>query len=114
MTVITARKSLELPRERSPLRPAGGESAGQSWWFCRCVELFGEKTGEKKRPPHPVAVLGMATPDLTASRSVSGHVKLRRGKLRSTYYAKWRDAEGIHHERKLGQAWQDKGAPPSG
>ena len=56
----------------------------------------------------------MATPDLTASRSVSGHVKLRRGKLRSTYYAKWRDAEGIHHERKLGQAWQDKGAPPSG
>ncbi len=56
----------------------------------------------------------MATPDLTASRSVSGHVKLRRGKLRATYYAKWRDAEGIHHERKLGLAWQDKGTPPAG
>ena len=56
----------------------------------------------------------MATPDLTASRSVSGHVKLRRGKLNSTYYAKWRDAEGIHHERKLGLEWHDKGAPPVG
>ena len=56
----------------------------------------------------------MSTLDLTASRSVSGHLKLRRGKLRSTYYAKWRDAQGVHHERKLGLAWEDKGAPPPG
>ena len=56
----------------------------------------------------------MPTLDLTASRSVSGHVKLRRGKLRSTYYAKWRDAQGVQHERKLGLAWEDKGAPPAG
>jgi hypothetical protein len=34
----------------------------------------------------------MPTPSPIASRSVSGHVKLRRGKLRTTYYAKWRDA----------------------
>lgn len=56
----------------------------------------------------------MPTADPIASRSVSGHVKLRRGKRRSTWYAKWRDAQGVQRERKLGLAWEDKGAPPPG
>ena len=56
----------------------------------------------------------MPSPTPVASRSVSGHVKLRRGKLRSTWYAKWRDADGIQRERKLGLAWEDKGVPPAG
>lgn len=56
----------------------------------------------------------MATLDPTFSRSVSGHVKLRRGKLRSTWYAKWRDPEGLQRERKLGLLWDQKGAAPIG
>jgi integrase len=56
----------------------------------------------------------MPSPIPVASRSVSGHVKLRHGKLRSSWYAKWRDAEGIQRERKLGLAWEDKGTPPAG
>ena len=56
----------------------------------------------------------MATLAPVASRSISGHVKLRRGKLRSTWYAKWRDADGVQRERKLGLAWESKGAPPAG
>lgn len=56
----------------------------------------------------------MATLDPTFSRSVSGHVKLRRGKLRSTWYAKWRDPEGVQRERKLGLLWEQKGAAPIG
>ncbi len=49
-----------------------------------------------------------------ASRSVSGHVRLRRGKRRSTWYAKWRDAEGVFHQDKLGLVWLEKGSPPPG
>jgi integrase len=56
----------------------------------------------------------MPTLDSTFSRSVSGHVKLRRGKLRSTWYAKWRDAQGVQRERKLGLLWDQKGAAPDG
>jgi integrase len=55
-----------------------------------------------------------ATLDPTYSRSVSGHVKLRRGKRRSTWYAKWRDAHGEQFERKLGLHWEEKGPPPAG
>jgi integrase len=47
-------------------------------------------------------------------RSISGHVKLREGKRRTTWYAKWRDARGEQHERRLGPAWTGKGPPPSG
>ena len=54
------------------------------------------------------------TLDPTYSRSVSGHVKLRRGKRRSTWYAKWRDAHGEQFERKLGLHWEEKGQPPTG
>jgi len=50
----------------------------------------------------------------TASRSVSGHVRLRRGKHRSTWYAKWRDADGFFHQDKLGLLWEDKGEPAEG
>lgn len=46
-------------------------------------------------------------------RSVLGHVKLRRRKPRPTWYAKWRDADGVHHEQ-LGLTWEDDGAPPAG
>ena len=56
----------------------------------------------------------MAATAPTASRSVSGHVRLRRGKHRSTWYAKWRDADGVFHQDKLGLLWEDKGEPISG
>ncbi len=56
----------------------------------------------------------MLTLDPIASHSVSGHVKLRQGKRRSTWYAKWRDAQGVQRERKLGLVWEGKGAPPPG
>lgn len=46
--------------------------------------------------------------------NVSGHVKLRVGKRRTTWYAKWRDARGEQFERKLGPAWTEKGPPPAG
>jgi len=46
--------------------------------------------------------------------SVSGHVKLRAGKRRTTWYAKWRDARGEQFERKLGAAWREKGPSPAG
>ena len=56
----------------------------------------------------------MALTAPTASGSVSGHVRLRRGKHRSTWYAKWRDADGVFHQDKLGLLWQDKGEPAPG
>jgi integrase len=45
--------------------------------------------------------------------AVSGYVWLREGKRRRTWYAKWRDASG-RHQRKLGAAWEGRGAPPPG
>ena len=56
--------------------------------------------------------MALAAP--TASRSISGHVRLRRGKHRSTWYAKWRDADGAFHQDKLGLLWEDKGEPTAG
>lgn len=56
----------------------------------------------------------MPTLDPLASRSISGHVRLRRGKHRSTWYAKWRDAHGQHHQDRLGLNWEGKGPPPPG
>jgi integrase len=41
-------------------------------------------------------------------------LRLRRGKLRSTWYAKWRDASGGQHEDGLGLLWEDKGDPRAG
>jgi integrase len=52
--------------------------------------------------------------DLLQPRSISGHVKLREGKRRTTWYAKWRDARGEQYERRLGPAWTGKGPPPPG
>jgi len=76
--------------------------------------LFGEKIGEKNPSGRSASVSVVPTPDPTFARSVSGHVKLRRGKRRSTWYAKWRDAQGVQRERKLGLHWDQKGAPPVG
>lgn len=56
----------------------------------------------------------MASTTPAAARSVSGHVRLRRGKRRSTWYAKWRDADGAFHQDRLGLLWQDKGEPAPG
>jgi integrase len=56
----------------------------------------------------------MAVKGPTASRSISGHLRLRRGKHRSTWYAKWRDADGAFHQDKLGLLWEDKGEPAEG
>lgn len=57
---------------------------------------------------------GMPSASPVASRSVSGSLRLRRGKLRSTWYAAWRDASGHQHQDKLGLLWEDKGEPPAG
>ena len=53
----------------------------------------------------------VATPPIA---SVSGHVKLRVGKRRTTWYAKWRDAQGAQFERRLGPAWTEKGTAAPG
>ncbi len=53
----------------------------------------------------------VATPPIS---SVSGHVKLRVGKRRTTWYAKWRDAQGAQFERRLGPAWTEKGSAAPG
>lgn len=59
-------------------------------------------------------IRAMPSSSATAARSVSGHVRLRRGKRRSTFYAKWRDADGGFHQDKLGLLWEDKGEPAPG
>jgi integrase len=46
--------------------------------------------------------------------SVSGHVKRRVGKRRTTWYAKWRDGQGEQFERKIGLDWSEKGPAPPG
>lgn len=47
------------------------------------------------------------------SAAVSGHAFLYEGRRRRTWCVKWRDHEG-QHERRLGPAWLEKGAPPEG
>jgi integrase len=47
------------------------------------------------------------------SAPISGHVYRREGKLRSVWYAKWRDQTG-QHQKRLGPAWTGKGAPIPG
>jgi integrase len=44
---------------------------------------------------------------------VSGHVWLYEGRRQKTWCAKWRDVDG-QHEKRLGPAWTEKGAPPPG
>ena len=53
----------------------------------------------------------MSVPSSVAAASVSGSLRLRRGKRRSSWYAVWRDASG-QHQRKLGALWEGHGAPP--
>lgn len=55
----------------------------------------------------------MAASTFDPTTPISGHVYLREGKLRSTWYAKWRDHSGQHQQR-LGLAWTGKGAPIPG
>ena len=50
---------------------------------------------------------GISSPSHVASRSISGHLRLRRGKHRSSWYAKWRDADGVFHQDKLGLLWAE-------
>lgn len=44
---------------------------------------------------------------------VGGNVYLREGARKSTWYVRWRDANG-EHRKKLGTHWSDKGKPPLG
>lgn len=55
----------------------------------------------------------MPTQTLNPTAPISGHLSLYEGKRRTTWYAKWRDQHG-QHEKALGPAWTDKGAPPPG
>lgn len=55
----------------------------------------------------------MAAAIFDPTAPISGHVYLREGKLRSTWFAKWRDHSG-QHQKRLGPAWQGKGAPVPG
>jgi integrase len=55
----------------------------------------------------------MAPPTFDPTTPISGHVYLREGKRRSTWYAKWRDLSG-QHQKRLGPAWTGKGPPAPG
>jgi integrase len=44
---------------------------------------------------------------------VGGNIYLRKGARTSTWYARWRDANG-EHRKKLGADWTGKGKPPLG
>lgn len=55
----------------------------------------------------------MAPPTFDPTVPISGHVYLREGKRRSTWYAKWRDLSG-QHQKRLGPAWTAKGPPTPG
>jgi len=55
----------------------------------------------------------MAALTFDPTAAISGHVYLREGKLRSAWYAKWRDQHG-QHQKRLGPAWTGKGAPMPG
>lgn len=52
--------------------------------------------------------------DQPNSRSVSGHVRVQRGKRGDVYYAKWRGLDGRQRQRRLGRVWKEKGRPPDG
>ena len=55
----------------------------------------------------------MAATTFDPTAPISGHVYVREGKLRSVWYAKWRDHAG-QHQKRLGPAWTGKGAPIPG
>jgi integrase len=44
---------------------------------------------------------------------VGGNVYLREGRLKSTWYVRWRDGNG-EHRKVLGPHWSQKGKPPAG
>jgi integrase len=55
----------------------------------------------------------VSVPSPGHAASVSGSLRLRRGRRRSSWYAVWRDGAG-QHQRKLGAVWEGRGAPPAG
>jgi integrase len=55
----------------------------------------------------------MAATTFDPTAPISGHLDLYEGKLKSTWYAKWRDQAGQHRKR-LGPAWTGKGPAPPG
>ncbi len=57
---------------------------------------------------------GTATLMPVTGHPVSGHVKIRPGKRRNTWYMKYRDASGVQREKVVGPAWERKGPPPPG
>jgi integrase len=44
---------------------------------------------------------------------VGGNVYLRQGRLKATWYVRWRDSNG-EHRKVLGPHWSQKGKPPAG
>jgi integrase len=49
-----------------------------------------------------------------ALRRVTGHVFTAERLRGDQWYAKWRDAAGVQHQRRLGDAWKGKGRPTAG
>jgi hypothetical protein len=45
---------------------------------------------------------------------ISGHVSLRKGKRGGVWYAKYRLPDGRQVQKRIGQAWTEKTAPPEG
>jgi len=45
---------------------------------------------------------------------ISGHVSLRKGKRGGVWYAKYRLPDGRQVQKRIGQAWTEKSAPPEG
>ncbi|HEV7400760.1 MAG TPA: tyrosine-type recombinase/integrase [Solirubrobacterales bacterium] len=45
---------------------------------------------------------------------ISGHVSLRKGKRGGVWYAKYRLPDGRQVQKRIGQAWTEKAAPPEG
>jgi integrase len=76
-------------------------------------QAVGDKIRDKNAARRDTISAMLSTSPI-ASRSVSGSLRLRRGKLRSTWYAAWRDAANHQHQDKLGLLWEDKGEPPAG
>ncbi|MGE5700790.1 MAG: tyrosine-type recombinase/integrase [Arthrospira platensis] len=58
-------------------------------------------------------MIDMAGTSIDLPPAVSGHVRLREGKRRGVWYAKWRDQTG-QHQKRLGLDWTGKGPPPPG
>ena len=45
---------------------------------------------------------------------VTGHIKVVQRKRGPQWYAKWRDVDGVQHQRRLGPGWTERRPPPDG